>query len=48
MRAKTIEYKHLMDNNAGGYYYQNVYITHRIANMVVRDIIRQRVCNSFR
>ena len=48
MRAKTIEYKHIMDDNAGGYYDQHVYITHRIANMVVRDIIRQRICNSFR
>ena len=47
MRAKTIEYKHIMDDNAGGYYDQNVYITHRIAKMVVRDI-RQRICNSFR
>ena len=48
MRAKTIEYKHIMDDNAGGYYDQHVYITHRIANMVVRDIIRQRISNSFR
>ena len=48
MRAKTIEYKHIMDDNAGGYYDQHVYITHRIANKVVRDIIRQRICNSFR
>ena len=32
-----------MDDNAGGYYDQNVYITHRIANMVVIDIIRQRI-----
>ena len=32
MRAKTIEYKHIMDDNAGGYYDQHVYITHRIAN----------------
>ena len=47
MRAKTIEYKHIMNDNAGGYYDQHVYITHRIANMVVRDIIRQRICNSF-
>ena len=47
MRAKTIEYKHIMDDNAGSYYDQHVYITHRIANMVVRDIIRQRICNSF-
>ena len=46
MRAKTIEYKHIMDDIAGGYYDQHVYITHRIANMVVRDIIRQRICNS--
>ena len=37
MRAKTIEYKHIMDDNAGGYYDQHVYITHRIENMVVRD-----------
>ena len=48
MRAKTIEYKHIMDDNAGGYYNQHVYIIHRIANMVVTDIIRQRICNSFR
>ena len=48
MRAKTIEYKHIMDDNAGGYYDQYVYITHRIANMAVREIIRQRMCNSFR
>ena len=47
MRAKTIEYKHIIDDNAGGYYDQHVYITHRIANMVVRDIIRQRICNYF-
>ena len=47
MRAKTIEYKHIMDDNEGGYYYQHVYITHRIANIVVRAIIRQRICNSF-
>ena len=47
MRAKTIEYKHIMDANAGGYYDQDVYITYRIANMVVRDIIRQRICNYF-
>ena len=40
MRAKTIEYKHIIDGNAGGYYDQQVYITHRIANMVVSDIIR--------
>ena len=38
MRAKTIEYKHIMDDNAGVYYDQHVYITHRIANMVVRDV----------
>ena len=31
MRAKPIEYKHIMDDNAGGYYDQHVYITHRIA-----------------
>ena len=36
MRAKTIEYKHIMDDNIGGYYDQRVYITHRIANMVER------------
>ena len=32
MRAKTIEYKHIMDDNARGYYDQSmyVYITHRI------------------
>ena len=48
MRAKTIEYKLIMDHNAGGYYDKHGYITHRIANMVVRDIIRQRICNSFR
>ena len=36
MRAKTIEYKHIMDDNAGGYYDQYAYITHRIANTVVR------------
>ena len=48
MGAKTIEYKHIIDENAGGYYDQHVYITHRIASMVVRDIIRQRICNSFR
>ena len=47
MRAKTIEQKHIMDDNAGGYYDQLVYITHRIANMVLRDIIRQRICNFF-
>ena len=47
MRAKTIEYKHIMADNAGGYYDQHVYITPRIANMVMRDIIRQRICNSF-
>ena len=40
MRAKTIEYTHIMDDNAIGYYDQHVYITHRIVNMVVRDIIR--------
>ena len=44
----TIEYKHIMDDNAGGYYDQHVYITHRIANMCVRDVVRQRICNSFR
>ena len=43
MRAKTIEYKHIMDDNRGGYYNQHVYITHRIANMVVRVIILQRI-----
>ena len=48
MRAKTIEYKHIMDDNAGGFYDQHVYITHRTANMVVRDSIRQRICKSFR
>ena len=48
MRAKTIEYKYIMDDNAGGYYDQHVNITHRIAKMVVSDIIRQRICNSFR
>ena len=42
MRAKTIDYEHVMDDNAGGNYDQHVYITHRIANMAVRDIIRQR------
>ena len=47
MRAKTTEYKHIMDDNPGGYHDQHGYITHRIANMVVRDIIRQRICNSF-
>ena len=47
MRAKTIEYKHIMDDNAGGYYDQYAYITHRIANTVVRDIIRRGICNSF-
>ena len=31
-----------MNDNADGYYDQYVYITHRRANMVVRDIIRQR------
>ena len=36
-----------MDDNAGGYYDQHVYIIHRISNMVVRDIIRQRICNYF-
>ena len=46
MRAKTIE--HIMDGNAGGYNDQHVYITHGIENMIVRDIIRQRICNSFR
>ena len=46
--AKTIEYKDIMDDNVGGYYDQHVYIIHRIANMVVRDIVRQRICNSFR
>ena len=48
MRAKTIEYKLIKDDNAGGCYDQHVYITHRIANMVVSDIIRQRISNSFR
>ena len=48
MKAKTTEYKHIMDDNASGYYDEHVYIKHRIANMVVRDIIRQRICNSFR
>ena len=48
MRAKTIEYKHIMDDNAGGYYDQHVYITHILENMVVRGVIRQRICNSFR
>ena len=47
MRTKTTEYKHIMDDNEGGYYDQHVYITHRIANMVVSAIIRQRICNSF-
>ena len=47
MRAKTIEYKHIMDDNAGSYYDQHVYITYRLENMVVRDIIRQRICNYF-
>ena len=46
MTAKTIEFKHIMDDNAGGYYDQHVYITYRIANMVVRNIIRKRTCNS--
>ena len=32
-----------MDDNAGGYYDQHVYITHRITNMVVRDSVRQRI-----
>ena len=45
MRAKIIEYKHIIDDNAGGNYDQHVYITHRIAN---RDIIRHIKCNSFR
>ena len=48
MRAKTLEYKHIMADNAGGYYDQYVYITHSIANMVVSDIIRERMYNSFR
>ena len=34
MRAKTIEYKRIMDDNASGYYDKHIYITHRIANMV--------------
>ena len=46
MRAKTIECKHIMDDNASGYYDQHIYITHRIANKVVRNIIRQRIRNS--
>ena len=48
MGAKNIEYNHIMDDNARGYYDQHVCITYRIANMVVRDIIRQRICNYFR
>ena len=48
MSAKTIEYTYIIDDNAGGYYDQHVYNTHIIANMIVRDIIRQRICNSFR
>ena len=40
--AKTIEYKHIMDDNAGGYYDQHVYISHRIANMVMRAIIKSK------
>ena len=36
-----------MDANAGGYYDQHAYITHKIANMIVRNIIRIRICNSF-
>ena len=28
MRAKTIKYEDIMDDNAGGYYDQLVYITH--------------------
>ena len=36
MSAKTIEYNYIMDDNADGYYGQHVYITYRIANMVVR------------
>ena len=48
MRAKTIEYMRIVDDNAGGYYDQHVCITHRIANMIVRDFILQRICNSFR
>ena len=47
MRVKTIEYKH-MDDNGGGYYDQHGYITNKIAIMVVRDIIHQRICNTFR
>ena len=46
--AKTIEYMHIVDDNAGSYYDQHAYITHRIANMVVRDSVHQRICNSFR
>ena len=42
-----VDYKHIIDDNAGGYYDQHVYITHRIAIMVVRDFIRQRIRNSF-
>ena len=37
----------IRDDNAGGDYNQHVYITHGIANMVMRDIIRHRICNSF-
>ena len=47
MKENAIEYKHIMDDNAGSYYDQHVYITDRIANMVVINIIRQRICNSF-
>ena len=34
MKEKTIEYKHIMDDNAGGYYDQHDNSTHRIANMM--------------
>ena len=47
MRVKTIEYKLIKDDNAGGCYDQHVYITHRIANMVVSDIIRQKYVTIF-
>ena len=48
MRSKTIEYKDIMDDNADDYCDQHVYISHRIANMVVRAIIRHGISNSFR
>ena len=39
MRAKTIEYKHIMDDNAGAYYDRHDYITHRMANIWSGEIL---------